>query len=312
MVVFGSSHSLSTMAIDVIPETTLIPEIRSFRWSAIFAGAIAGLASCALLWALGLAIGLTTVEPSDTGSLKASGLFTGIWGIITPLVGLFIGGLVAGRGAGIADRVSGALHGLVVWGLATLAGAWLFMSLLGSVASGVASAGKAVIQGGGEAVSAAGNAAQSFGLDANDALAPVNQRLQAQGRPTVSADQLQAAAGDAVRNALRTGNLDRATLARSIAQNTQLSQADADEIAGRVQAQLERFRQTASTKVQAGANKATDTTAKAMWGLFIALVLGLISAVIGGLLGVGRARHYAEVPAPEPRERTRPLTPREA
>src|SRR5690349_15272686 len=86
-------------------------------WGAIFGGAVAALSVWALLYALGLAFGLSAVDPRNPGSLRASGIFTGIWSLVTPIIALFVGGAVASRGAGIVTRAGGALHGLVVWGL---------------------------------------------------------------------------------------------------------------------------------------------------------------------------------------------------
>src|SRR5688500_12764152 len=90
-------------------------------WGAIFAGAVAALGVWMMLYALGLALGLSSLDPNDPNTLKSSGAFTGIWGLITPLAALFVGGMVAGRGAGIVTKLGGAIHGLVVWGLTALA-----------------------------------------------------------------------------------------------------------------------------------------------------------------------------------------------
>src|SRR5206468_7191488 len=104
-----------------------------------FAGTVAALGLWMLLYAFGLAIGASTLNAQDMDSAKATGIFTGVWGAVSPLIALFIGGVVAGRGAGVRKRGDGALHGFVTWGLATIAGAWLLASLVGAIAGGVAS-----------------------------------------------------------------------------------------------------------------------------------------------------------------------------
>jgi hypothetical protein len=294
------------MATELTDDAGIITELRTVRWGAIFAGAVAALGTWALLYALGLAIGLSTVDTQDTSSWKFSGMFTGIWGVVTPLVALFVGGFVAGRGAGISDRGGGALHGFVMWGLTALAGAWLLVSVIGGLVGGLASAGKAAAQ---NAVSNSGSVASAFGLDANAAVGPINQRLQAEGKPTVTPDQLQAAVKDSIGDAAATGHLNRDTLVKSLASNTALSQQDANEIAGRVEQQYDQFKSSAGQKVQAGAGKAASVSGKAMWGVFLALVLGLIAALVGGFLGVGRIQR---VVARRPSPGYRPLTPREA
>ena len=85
-------------------------------------------------------------------------------------------------------------------------------------------------------------------------------------------------------DAARTGSLNRETLINSIAQNTALSRADAEDIAGRVESQWSQTGQS----VQNTALQAADTTGKAFWGVFGALLLGLVSAVVGGVFGVSR------------------------
>jgi hypothetical protein len=113
-------------------------------WGALFAGAAAALAMWVLLYALGLALGLSTVDPKDTDTLRATGVFTGIWGLATPLVALFIGGLVAGRSAGPLSRGGGAIHGLVVWSLTALAGLYMVVNLFGNALGSAVAVGKNV------------------------------------------------------------------------------------------------------------------------------------------------------------------------
>lgn len=280
-------------------------------WGAIFGGAVAAFALWLLLYAFGLAVGLTTIDASDTGSLRPSGIFTGIWALISPLVALFVGGYVAGRSAGVATRGEGASHGLIMWGLTTLIGAFLVANLLGAVIGGVASVGRAAVQAGGQAAGAAfsgarqgaGPAAQYLGIDANDALRPINERLAAEGKPTITPQQLENATKDVVQRGLREGRLDQPLLTQSIAQNTNLSQADAQQIAARLEGQFAEARgrieqriEGAADAAQTGALKAAEASGKAFWGVFGALLLGLIAAVVGGLLGApGRRRRDEQV-----------------
>src|SRR3954462_4683573 len=88
-------------------------------WSAIFGGVVAALGIWALLYALGLAMGLSAINPNNPASARPSGIFAGIWGILVPLIALFVGGAIAGRGAGLIHRAGGAIHGLVMWGVTT-------------------------------------------------------------------------------------------------------------------------------------------------------------------------------------------------
>jgi hypothetical protein len=242
------------------------------------------------LYALGLALGLSTINPDNPESAKASGIFTGIWGLVVPLIALFIGGAIASRGAGVLSRGGGALHGLVMWGLTTILGAYLIGNLLASVLSGVTNLGVGAAKAGGSAI---GQRAQEFGLNADDALKPINDRLQSEGKPPISADQLNAATKDVLSTSVRRGKLDRETLINSITKETSLSRQDSEEIAGRIETQFN----DATQKVQTGALQAADTTGKAFWGVFGSMLLGLIAAVVGGIVGVSRRqKEWAETP----------------
>src|SRR4051812_33284226 len=207
----GRRRNMAELVQEIPVGTPVEPRAR-ISWAAIFGGAFTALGVWLLLYAFGLAVGLSVIDPHDTSSLKSSGIFTGVWGLITPLIALFIGGWVAGRGSGVHARPEGAVHGLIMWGLTTVAGAYIVMMALGAVLSGVASAGKAALGAGGAAVGAvaggaqnAGGAGQALGIDANDVLQPVNQRLRAEGKPEVTAAQLQAATRDVAQSALREG-----------------------------------------------------------------------------------------------------------
>jgi hypothetical protein len=113
-------------------------------WGALFAGAAAALGVWILLYALGVALGLSTVDPKDSDTLRATGIFTGIFGLAAPLVALFVGGLVAGRSAGSLGRGGGALHGLVVWSLTALGGLWLVVNIFGAALGSAVAVGKNV------------------------------------------------------------------------------------------------------------------------------------------------------------------------
>jgi hypothetical protein len=275
-------------------------------WGAILGGAFVALGMWILLYSLGLALGLSSVDPGDPGSARSAGIGTGVWSLIAPLIALFVGGYVASRTAGVVDKQGGALHGAVLWGLTTLAGTILMGMALSSLMGAVFSVGKSAAGAAGSAVVGAAsqgdNAAQAFGLNADDALAPINQRLRQEGKPAITADQLQAATKDVVGTAVRTGNIDRNVLVSSIAENTKLSRQDAEEVATRVEQQFNQTKGQVGQKaeqvgqqVQQGALQAADKSGRVFWGIFGALLLGLVSSVLGATVGVSRRqRIHAE------------------
>jgi hypothetical protein len=273
------------------------------RWSAVFAGTVLAIGLWILLQTLGMGLGLASVDTDNTGSLRAAGIGTGIWSIIAPLIALFLGALVAGRLDASRSAGVGAMHGAVVWALSTIVGLWLMLSILAALASGVARVGTAAASATGQVISSAGGnageAMNALGIDTNDLLAPINQRLQQQGKPPITEQQLDATVRAVAQRGIRQGKLDREMLVEEVARNTSLSRPDAEDIANQIedrynQAQsrigtrLEQAQQTAAETARAAADK----TGKALLygGIMMALSLG--AALAGGAVG-GRRRDDA-------------------
>jgi hypothetical protein len=254
------------------------------------------------LYSLGLAIGLTAIDPADPSSARGAGIGTGIWSLVSPLIALFVGGLVASRTAGIVDRVGAIIHGGVLWSLTTVVGLLVLGFALSSIVSGVARLGGGLAKAGGQAASqAAQGGSAPLGLDADAMLAPLNRQLESEGKPAVTADQLQAALQTAVQRSLQQGRFDRETFTRSLSEQTSMSQAQAQDIASDVE------RRAGATVDQAGATalKSADVTGRAFWGVFAALLLGLVSAILGAAVGVSKRQRLAagepvKVSMPEP------------
>ncbi len=265
-------------------------------WGAVFGGAVTALGLWTLLYVFGLAVGLSTIDPNGMRSLRPSALFAGIWAVIAPLIALFIGGWVAGRGAGFVGRASGAVHGLVVWSLTAIFGGALIVAALSTIVSGVATVGKAVTHGDDQASASVGRApgasAPVLSLNVAEALQPVNDRLVAHGQPPVSIAAVEDAARRAANAASAHGHWDRETLANALTLDTGLSQADAGEVVDRLEAQyreqitdMQMRAQDAADNARAGALKAAEKSGKAFWGLFGALLFGLMASVLGGAAG---------------------------
>lgn len=282
-------------------EPQLAPVVPSVRWGAIFASALVAVGVWFLLHVLGMSVGLIAIEPYDTSSLRGVGIGAGVWSMIAPILALFVGGLVVGRLTGPLSRLTGAIHGAVVWSLTTVASiavVWFVATaLLGSAISAGGQVVAATASGAAQVVGEADlDSFEALGLSANDLLAPVNQRLAAEGRPPVSAEQLTAAAKDALRASIREERLDRDIFVNSLADKTALSRDDAAAIAGTVQqrydariAQLGEMRQRAEQT----ALEVAEGAGKALLGLFFALLLGLAAAVTGATLSVRHEQRRA-------------------
>jgi hypothetical protein len=125
---------------DVVP-TDVARKHARLSWGAIFGGTFSALGLWLLLYVFGLAIGFSTVHVKGGDGFRPSGMFVGIWALISPLVALFVGGWVAGRGAGVVGRSSGAVHGLVMWGLTTVLGATVAATTVSALLTSAFAAG---------------------------------------------------------------------------------------------------------------------------------------------------------------------------
>jgi hypothetical protein len=113
------------------------------HWKPILAGAIVAAALSFVLISFGSAIGLAVASPSsswrDTSSALA--LLGGLWLLLTSLASFGLGGYLAGRlreswTAAVPDEVEfrDGIHGLLVWGLAIIIGAFLALGATRTVA----------------------------------------------------------------------------------------------------------------------------------------------------------------------------------
>ncbi|HKY32639.1 MAG TPA: TIGR04086 family membrane protein [Candidatus Polarisedimenticolia bacterium] len=134
--------------------------LKRVSWSAVFAGVVVALITQVTLNLLGLGIGAATVNPLSEES-PGSGLTIGasIWLAVSTIAALFAGGWVAGRLAGVPRRTDSLLHGLVTWGVTTLATFWLLTTAVGSLISGTGALVGRGAELAGQAAAAAGPAA---------------------------------------------------------------------------------------------------------------------------------------------------------
>lgn len=250
-------------------------------WPAVFGGMFAAAGVWLLMHAFGLAIGFSQLEPADPSDLRASGIGGGIWTVLSSMAALFVGGMVTARAAGMLGRSNAGLHGVVLWGVTTVGGLVLIVSVMASLArgvSGVTVEAISITQGSLPSLS------QRLGIDARDLLAPVNERLSAQGKPTVTVEQLEAAMRDAANTAVRQGRFDRELFTSALAAHTALSREDAQQLFGDMGQRMSVMGQNMSEAAQ----QATKITARAFWAMFAVMLLSLASSVLGAVAGVTR------------------------
>jgi hypothetical protein len=267
-------------------------------WPAIFGGLVAGAGVWLLLHTLGLAVGMTAFEPNKT-VLRAVGIGGGVWAVLASMAALFVGGFVTARSAGTVGRSNAGLHGIVLWGAATLLGLALLGSFASNVAGTVTGAGRGAVQG----IPAA---ARAFGIGADEVLAPVNERLARGGHPPITAPELERAIRDALATSVREGRLDRDVFETSLAENTALSRTDVREVFRDVESQMSNAGQGLGERV----DDVADVGARVFWGAFALLALSLVSSFLGAIAGVTPRQRELSLRAAElPPASRSPFTP---
>lgn len=112
------------------------------RWGAIFAGWFVATGTALLLYAFGLAIGFSAINPRDAATV-AHGLSAGafVWMILTWAAALWTGGMFASWFDGRNDTEMGVVRGLTVWGLSMTATALTLASGLAHAAFATTASG---------------------------------------------------------------------------------------------------------------------------------------------------------------------------
>lgn len=247
------------------------PAFSAIRWGAIIGGLVGGTATYLLLSLLGVAIGLTAVDPQSSEPVGAVPLATGIWTGISMLVGAFVGGYVAGHMSGLSRSMDGMLHGFVSWGATTLLYSVLTVSALGAILGGTFKILSDGMQG---AAQVAGGAAQTdAGGNVMDQLAGA---ITGSGQGNVNTQTL-----SALKQAMAAGDRDGAI---DIMVNQMGMQPDS--AAQAVDRAMPLLGPNAGDNARNTAEKATGVAAAASWWLFIGLLLSLVLGVAGGATGV--------------------------
>jgi hypothetical protein len=271
-------------------------------WGAILAGGLVAVAVGAMLNVLGLAVGATTIDPAQPGQTPGAGLFgiaSGVWLLVAHLIGLAMGGWVAARLSGTADDTDGILHGLSVWAISFLVSAVLLGNVVASTASTAISGASAILggttQGAGQAVgqTARAMAPQLAGaIDAQQLVDRLRDGLETGGDPArMSPEQRRAEMARILGQRLRQGDFlpgQRERLAQIVGAEYGLPPAEAQARISRLEAEARQVASQAETEARAAAQATAEATATVAYWIFVALLLGAITAVLGARLGTRR------------------------
>jgi hypothetical protein len=283
----------------ITPEFAGTPEATrsAISWGAIIGGAFAAASVSVILVALGSGLGLASVSPwSNSGaSVTAVKAMTIIWLIVVQWLSAGIGGYLTGRlrtqWANIHSHETyfrDSAHGFVTWAVATVIVAVVLSSavssLVGGATRGAATIAGSAVQGGTQAAGTV--AAGAPGAAANSFAYFVDMMFRSDAPNANATDQeVKGETGRIMTRALRDGDLsapDRTYLAKLIAAQTGLSQADAEKRVDAVYAQAReaelKAKQAADAARKAGAQLALFTALSMLIGAFIAAA----AAALGG------------------------------
>ncbi len=264
-------------------------------WGAVIAGAVVAVATSLLLSLLGAAIGAGSINVLNASSSDLTSYGTGaaIWQAINFILSMAFGGYVASRLSGTHSHLDGELHGVTMWGLAVLLGSLLLAQAISSMAGFVGREASSVVN---QAVSSAGTLSGVTGpeTDSRTALDRLESVLSNSNDPTtMSHDQIGREISGLVGTSFSNGSLsapDRDRLTSLVAAQYGITKDDATQRVTRLENDLkERVAQ-----VEQRARQAADTAARgasiATRGMFTALVLGLLGALIGAWIGTRHKR----------------------
>jgi hypothetical protein len=122
------------MAVEFAPAYERV-RLSPISWAAVFASLAVGISVMLLLTLVGLAVGITVVDPA-ADSPRAITVGAAIWQTASMLIAALVGGYVAARLSGLRRTADGVLHGAVSWGATTLLYAVLALSALGVLTAG--------------------------------------------------------------------------------------------------------------------------------------------------------------------------------
>jgi len=250
-------------------------------WGAVFGGLVSGMAMYLLLTLLGVAAGLSAIDPQGAEPVGRVPMLTGIWTGISMIAAAFTGAYVTTRMSGMTRQTDGILHGLVSWGVSTLFFAYLVTTSVGGLLGGTFSMlGKGAKALGGAATGAGGAVASS-----SDARSRLESLITGGGDANVSSESV-----TKVQERLQAGDRDGAI-------NVMVNEMHftPDRAATAVDSGMSLFgsaKQAAGElpgKAKEAAATAVSGASKAIWVVFLAIFLSMATSMWGGSIGAKAA-----------------------
>jgi hypothetical protein len=217
------------------------------------------------LTTLGVAIGVSAVDPGQTDA-GSFGTGAAIWSGLSLLIALFAGGMAATRLGMVFDKAAGVFEGALVWVLSFLIVLWLASSGVRLIASGISG----LFSGIGQTVSATVG-----GLD-DLSTGDVQQMLSRLNDPQTV--QMIAGATGMPESEVRAQLAEVASRVEAVKDNPEQAAAEVREGTAQL---MERAKQ----QLPAMAENVQDSATKAAWITFAAMLISLLAAIAGSMVG---------------------------
>jgi ABC-type transport system involved in multi-copper enzyme maturation permease subunit len=237
-------------------------------WGGVFGGVLAGVGTLMLLSSLGLAIGISAVDPREAdGSSVGTG--AAIWTALTLLVALFVGGWASTRLSMLWERTTAMFEGALVWVLSLILILYLAASGVSLIASGV--------------FSMAGQTAQAMG-------ASVGNAMDDQGMAQGSVDEMLARLRDpgtasTLSSVLGMPREEVTTALNETSSRVEAARSDPAQAAAAVRSGMSDLASRARQNLSQAAAEAKPEATTTAWVAFAALVLSLLAAIAGAAAG---------------------------
>ena len=275
--------------------------VKRVAWGAVLAGVVLGLAIEAAFGVLATGIGLSLIDSGAgiTMPAFAAGSAAAAWWVASTLVAMFFGGWAAAYLASPSRRGDGALHGILVWAVSTVLMLYLFGSAFGALAAG-----------------AFGTLSRFATAITQTSPPPVTASASTAPSSSDTIEQISQEARELIANAKQAGAGSQPDISGAVANINELllqwfrddaDSADAREaLIGALTAQAGMSREEAElmlsdwlqryagTKAQVEsqsrevADRAARSVARAAWVAFIAMLIGVAVAALGGALAARR------------------------
>lgn len=261
-------------------------------WPAIFAGTIIMLITLMLLSLLGVGIGLGAINPAEEADpMKGIGIGTLIWWVVSNLIAVFAGAYVAAHLTNVKYKLSGVFHGVLSWSLYALISFWAMTTAVGGIISGT---GGMISKGLTSMGSGVSELASTVGQGDNDKVKQMIQDAISQEQPGDTTRKefdidVAAVTQDVFfENGKLKTDVSREEVKESVARHSTLSEQDVERATDVIVTKYEQARQQwqeVKPEVEQKAQQAAGAASKAAIWSFVALLLGVITAGIGGKAG---------------------------